>query len=194
MEVKEPVLKYYPQMSADEYLDWERMQEYKNEFPSGEIVAVSGASISHNLINSNLLAETGIFLKGKSCKIFGSDLRAEVSAKESYFYPDITIVCGELKIAGDKDDMINNPAVIIEILSPSTEKYDAKRKKFFYMQMHSLQEYIMIDSTNVLIDLVRRKKDNTWENELIINKDSSLTIQTINLTIPLSEIYRDVKF
>jgi Uma2 family endonuclease len=194
MEVKEPAPKYYRRMSAEEYLEWERKQEYKNEFHSGEIVAMSGASIAHNFINSNVFLAIGKYLEGKGCQIFNNELRVEVKAKESYFYPDIAIVCGELEIADDKQDMIKNPAVVIEILSPSTEQYDVKRKKFFYMQMPSLKEYIMIDSTSVSVDLIRREpSSDKWENEVIIDKSSSLYIRTIELALPLTEVYKNVK-
>jgi Uma2 family endonuclease len=119
-------------MSAEEYLEWERQQEYKNEYHSGEIVARSGASFAHNFINTNLVLAIGKHVEDKPCNVFANELRVEVKAKESYFYPDIIIVCGELEPADDKLDMIKNPTVIIEILSPSTEQYDIKRKKFFY--------------------------------------------------------------
>jgi len=193
MDVKEPAPKLYKQFMTSEYLEWERQQEYKNEYHNGEIVAMSGASIAHNFIHSNLLTAIGSHLKDKDCNVFTSELRIEVKAKESYFYPDITIVCGELETVDDKFDMIKNPTVIIEILSPSTEQYDVKRKKFFYMQMPSLKEYIMVDSTSVSVDILRRGNGNKWENEILINKDSSLYIQTIDLIIPIFEIYKNVK-
>jgi len=193
MEVKEPAPKLYKQYMSPEEFEWERQQEYKNEYHNGEIVAMSGASIAHNFIHSNLLTAIGPHLKDKDCNVFTSELRIEVKAKESYFYPDITIVCGELETVDDKFDMIKNPTVIIEILSPSTEQYDVKRKKFFYMQMPSLKEYIMVDSTSVSVDILRRGNGNKWENEILINKDSSLYIQTIDLIIPIFEIYKNVK-
>jgi Uma2 family endonuclease len=193
MDVKEPAPKYYRKMSAEEYLEWERQQEYKYEFHSGEVVAMSGASLAHNFIHSNLLIAIGSHLIDKHYNVFTSELRIEVKAKESYFYPDVTIVCGEPELVDDNQDMIKNPAVIIEILSPSTEQYDVKRKKFFYMQMPSLKEYIMIDSTSISVDILRKEDGNKWENEVLIEKDSSLYIKTINLKLSLSEIYKNVK-
>src|SRR5438046_900844 len=129
MEINELAQKYLRKMTADEYLEWERAQEYKNEYHSGEIVAMSGASLAHNFININLLGEIYNHLKDKSCKVFSNELRVEVKAKESYFYPDLVIVCEELETVDDKFDMIKNPTVIIEILYPSTEQHDIKEKK-----------------------------------------------------------------
>ncbi|MEP6514463.1 MAG: Uma2 family endonuclease [Parafilimonas sp.] len=86
----------------------------------GEIIDMAGASFAHNHIHSNLFGAIAPHLKDKECKIFGSDLRVEVKAKESYFYPDLVIVCGDFEDADDKQDMIKNPAVIIEISSLST--------------------------------------------------------------------------
>ncbi len=193
MEIKEPAPKYSAKMSAQEYLDWERKQEYKNEYYSGDLVAMSGASLAHNFIHANVFGKIYAHLEGKSCYIFSSELRIEVKEKESYFYPDVTIVCAEPILVDDKMDMITNPTVIIEILTPSTEKYEEQRKKVFYMQMPSLKEYVMIDSTGILVDVIRRTEGNKWENKIIISKDDSLYIAAIDLNLPLTQIYKNVK-
>lgn len=122
MEFNEAAPKYYPQMSPTAFLEWERAQEYKHEYAGGQIFAMAGASINHNHILTNLIIAIGSFLKDKSCNIFPSDLRIAVKSKNSYFYPDATIICGDPEFDEDHiRDTVKNPSVIFEILSPSTE-------------------------------------------------------------------------
>jgi len=200
MEINEPAIQYglFPKMSPSEYLDWERMQEERHEYISGEVYTVtenmSGASFKHTIINSHVLIAIGAFLKDKPCNAFVNDLRIEVKSAESYFYPDITIVCQEFEASDKYLDMITNPSVVIEILSPSTARKDMGKKKFFYMQIPSLQEYIMIDSQSISVETIKRRNDGTWENQLTLDINDSLFISTINFTIPLKEIYSNVNF
>lgn len=200
MEINEPALQYglFPKMTAAEYLDWEREQEERHEYISGEVYPVienmSGASFKHTIINSNVLIGIGAFLKDKPCNIFVNDLRVEAKSYESYFYPDATIVCEDLQAADDKQDMITNPSVVIEVLSPSTQRRDMGKKKFFYMQIPSLKEYIMIDSQSISVETIRRRNDGTWENLLTLDMNDTLFISTINFQMPLVDIYANIKF
>ena len=193
MEIKEPAQQYQRKMSAGEYLEWERKQEYKHEFAGGEIIDMAGASAKHNLILSNIIGSIRPFLKGKDCNIFPSDLRVFVKAKESYFYPDATIVCGDLDLSDDKKDTVKNPSVIFEILSPSTEDYDIGRKFFFYMQIESLKEYILIDSLTSHIRVGRRQADNAWKFEEIFASEAILNINSISFAVQVKEIYEGIK-
>src|SRR6478609_5507108 len=95
MEIKEPAPKYFPKMSPSEFLEWERKKEYKHEYVNGEVRAMSGASFNHNRITTNIIIDAGSFLKNKHCDIFGSDLRVSVKWRNSYFYPDVVIICDE---------------------------------------------------------------------------------------------------
>jgi len=92
MEVNEAAPKYYPRMSPLEFLQWERGQEYKHEYVKGEIISMAGASVNHNKILSNIIGRTWNHLQGKQCNIYPSDLRIAVKSKNSFFYPDATIL------------------------------------------------------------------------------------------------------
>jgi Uma2 family endonuclease len=196
MEIKEPAIQYglFPKMTAAEYLDWERDQEERHEYIQGEIVAMSGASFNHNRLQANLIVGIGSFLKGKECNIFGNDLRIEAKSSEAYWYPDVTIICGEIEAVDHQLEIAKNPTVVIEILSPSTQRKDMGKKKFFYMQIPSLKEYIMIDSQSVSVETIRRRNDGTWENLLTLDMNDTLFINTINFQMPLVDIYANIKF
>lgn len=191
-------------MTPEEYLDWERGQEFKHEYHDGEIVLMQGAALNHNYVNMNLTLAIGTHLRHKPCDVFANDLRTEAKAANSYYYPDIAIVCGEPDSPDEKRDMICNPAVVIEVLSPSTRFYDIHRKKPSYMLLPSLKEYIMVDSTSVMVNTIRKKpagplerdvcESGAWESDVLKDLSDLLTIPTIGLSIPLSEIYRKVDF
>ena len=189
-EVKEPAPKYN-YISPQEYLAIERAAEYKNEYYHGQILAMSGASLNHNRIDGNLIANIGNFLKGKNCRVLPSNMRITTPSCDSYMYPDASIVCGKPQLEDDQFDTLLNPSVIFEILSPSTRSIDKGRKFFFYQQIPSLKEYIMIDSLKRFIQVARKQANDSWKFENMDETHTILHIQTIDFQLPLSEIYYD---
>lgn len=196
MEVKEPAPKYFPKLSPSEFLEWERKEEFKHEYVNGEVLAMVGASFNHNRITINIIIKVGSFLENKSCDIFGSDLRISVKWKDSYFYPDVTIICDEPEFDDEKiKDTIKNPVVIFEILSASTEDYDMGRKQMYYMQIPSLKQYILIDSQKVQIRIITKKDEvGTWKFEEFNSIDDTIIIESINFQLTIPEVYKGVKF
>ena len=187
-EVKEPAPKYN-YISPEEYLVFERTAEYKNEYYYGQVLAMSGASLKHNIIDRNLLRTIGPFLKGKDCNILPGNMRVSTPNHDSYMYPDALIVCGEPVLEDKQFDTLTNPSVIFEILSPSTRSIDKGRKFFFYQQILSLQEYFMIDSLKRFIHIARKQSDQSWVVETINEEITQILITTINLHVSLDEIY-----
>ncbi|MEO8713068.1 MAG: Uma2 family endonuclease, partial [Parafilimonas sp.] len=190
-----PVPKYYPKMSPSQFLEWERKQEYKHEYVNGEVFAMSGASYNHNNIASNIIGSIWNYLKGKSCNIFGSDLRISVKWRDSYFYPDAIIVCDEPEFDDEKiKDTLKNPAVIFEILSSSTEDYDIGRKQMYYMQIESLQQYIIIDSQKMHVRVItKREEERTWKFDEFSNTEDKIFIEPIQFEITVGDLYKGVK-
>lgn len=189
-ELKEAAFKYNF-ITPQEYLAMERASEEKHEYYDGRVLAMSGAGAKHNLIASNLVGKISSSLEGKDCRILFSEMRVSTAEQDAYMYPDALIVCGGLELEDDKFDTLLNPAVIFEILSPSTRSIDKGRKLFFYQQIPSLKEYIMIDSLKRFIQLARKKNDGGWVFENNSDPDSSLYIQTIDFTLSMDEIYKD---
>ena len=185
-EVKEPAPKYN-YISPEAYLAAERASESRSEYYEGHIIAMAGASLKHNKIAMNLYREVGSFLKGSICNILPSDMRVSTPSHDSFMYPDAVIVCGEPQLEDDKFDTLLNPSVIFEILSPSTSNMDKGRKFFFYREIPSLKEYIMIDSPKPLVIVSRRQPGNSWVFENI--DEGAFTMQTIGFTLTLQEIY-----
>ena len=144
-----PVKKYITQ---EEYLIAERLALDKHEYYQGEIFAMSGASISHNIISMNTSICLGNKLDGKDCQPFGSDMRIHIEESTLYTYPDLSIICGEIETTDDSFDTATNPTVIFEILSKSTRDYDKGGKFTLYRRIKSLKEYILIDSENIMVE------------------------------------------
>ncbi|MEO8567785.1 MAG: Uma2 family endonuclease [Ginsengibacter sp.] len=195
MEVNEAAPKYYPKMSPTDFLEWERKQEYKHEYAGGEIFAMAGASVNHNKISSNIIGRAWNHLQGKECNIYPGDLRIAVKSKNSFFYPDATIICGEPQFDDDYiKDTVKNPAVIFEILSPSTEDYDIGKKLFFYMQIESLQQYIIIDSRAIHVRITTKMENGTWKFSELTEKSDTFFINPVELNVSLENIYDGIKF
>jgi Uma2 family endonuclease len=190
-EVKEPAAKYNF-VSPEDYLVMERASAEKHEYFKGEVFAMSGASIPHNDIAYNINRIVIPLLKGKSCKIYGSDLRIHIPVNTLYTYPDFSIVCGKPETTDIFTDNVTNPSVLIEILSKSTKDYDRGSKFMLYRSITSLREYITIDSLSVSVEIYTRQEDNSWRlNEFKLLTDR-FVISTIGLTLQLKDIYEDV--
>jgi Uma2 family endonuclease len=192
-EVKEPAPKY-SFISPEDYLTMERSSDQKHEYFKGEVFAMSGASIAHNLIVKNINTNVLPFLKGKNCNMFGSDLRIHIPENSLYTYPDLSIICGTPVTSGDENDNFISPSVIIEVLSKSTRDYDRGSKFMLYRSIRSLKEYITIDSLSVNVEVWNRSPDNSWVLHDFRQLTESFTISTIGFTLQLSDIYEDVIF
>ncbi|MEO7768703.1 MAG: Uma2 family endonuclease [Ferruginibacter sp.] len=185
------IRKYY---SEEDFLVLERMSKTKNEYYRGEIFAMSGASFQHNQIASYLIKDIGLHLEGKGCNIFGSDLRVHTQFKSFYTYPDAVIICGEPSFADKEFDTIINPAILFEILSPSTEEYDRTIKFEFYKNIPSLKQYVLIDSQRVLIEVFTKKKNNIWLSEVFIYPEEEWYLESVNYKSFVKQLYNGVVF
>lgn len=186
----EPAIKY---VTAAEYLEMERTAVDKHEYYQGEIFTMPGATVKHNTIQMNFTGEIRTFLKGKPCKVFGSDLRVHIPSKDLYTYPDAVIVCGNLELLDEELDTLLNPLVIVEVLSKSTQSYDRGDKFMLYRAIPSLKEYIMINSESVGVEHYTKQDNGTWILKELKNLSDPLRIQSIDFSLSLSELYAGVE-
>src|SRR5215211_4087365 len=121
MEVREPAVDYSKKKyTIQEYLEIENAATEKHEYYRGEIFAMSGTKLTHNIITSNLHSHLGQKLRGKSCRPYGSDLRIHIEKNTLFTYPDISVICGDPITLNNDELNALNPTVLIEVLSPST--------------------------------------------------------------------------
>jgi Uma2 family endonuclease len=189
-EVKEPAPKY-EYISPDEYLEMDQASEVRLEYYDGHVIELNGASFEHGRIEINLILMLGGFLRGKQCSMLGSHMRIGSPNRKNYMYADLLVYCGNEQMEEGKFDTLVNPILIIEILSPSTQGMDKKRKFLFYSEIPSLKEYLMIDSGKRQVIIRRKQADNTWNSEEINDKEGTLLFESLGYHLPLPEIYRD---
>jgi Uma2 family endonuclease len=203
MELKEPIVVYgKKRFTEEEYLQMEKLSNERHEFYQGEIfqmhghgdlLAMSGAANRHNIIYSNLFTGLGIRLKGNSCQPYGPDLRIHIPQNTLYTYPDISVICGELQTTPGDDESFVQPTVLIEILSPYTKNYDQGEKFRLYRDIPAFREYILVDTEFVRIYVFRINKGGYWELEEYKSLTDELSLSSIHVTIPVSEIYERTK-
>lgn len=183
-------------LTAETYLEAERKstrEEYgKYEYHNGELVLMGGASKEHNRISMNLSVLLGTQLLEKAYEVFHSDMRTHAPEVNSYFYPDLVICQGEAQFRDDEFDNLVNPAVVIEILSPSTGSKDRGVKFEAYRSIASLNEYLLISPDSILIEHYRRQQPNEWKLTIHQQADDTLSLLDGVVTLRLAEIYRNV--
>ncbi len=134
-------------VSEDDYLAFEDASEDKHEYAGGQIIAMTGASWAHNLIGVNTSTRLNLQLADKNCRVTANDLRLNIAAAESYRYPDIMVICGDPDFVDGRVDTVSNPTVIFEVLSEGTALIDRNEKLDEYIQILSLQAYVLIAQT-----------------------------------------------
>ena len=145
-------------ISEQEYLEGELLSEVKHHLINGQVYAMAGGSANHERIAANLLIGFGIHLKNSTCEPFGSDMRVKVNL--NYFYPDVTVVCDfdESQPTFVEASSTEAPTIIVEVLSKTTRRIDETTKRFNYINIHTLQEYVLIEQDFVDIEVVRKSE------------------------------------
>lgn len=203
MEVHEPIVAYgKKKFTVVEYLQMEKAATERHEFYQGEIfqmhghgelLAMSGAAPRHNIIFTNLFVGLANRLKGKKCQPYGPDLRINIPQNTLFTYPDISVFCDEFKISEHDEDSVVEPAVIIEILSPSTSNYDRGEKFMLYRDIPTLKEYVLVDTASIRVEIFRINSSGHWELEEYKRLEGTLLLSSIQVSIPLLEIYERTK-
>lgn len=194
MEVREPAPAYnHKKWTVEEYLEMENAADEKHEYYQGEIFAMSGPKLIHNIIATNILSELRQKLKGSKCRPYNSDQRIHIEKNSLFTYPDISIFCGEVKTLNDDEWNALNPTVLIEVLSPSTKSYDRGDKFKLYRDIPSLKEYILIDSLSVSVEAFSVNASGLWELKESKHEDEILFIPSIQTELSLKEIYEATK-
>ena len=181
-----------PYITEEEYLEFERNSEIKHEYYDGEIFATSGASEAHNLIVANLIAILGLHLKKKPCRVYPSYMRLKIEKTKVYAYPDVMIVCGHDKFADNKEDMLLNPDVIVEVLSDSTENYDRGKKFEHYRKIGSLKEYVLISQNTRKIERFLKTEHLRWISDETDEEHTEIILESVGCALNLDEVYDKV--
>ncbi|MCY4070834.1 MAG: Uma2 family endonuclease [Chloroflexi bacterium] len=181
-------------LSVDEFLEWEYQQPFRHELIYGRVIEMTGASRSHNRINLNLAFALQDRLHSKGCEVYAIEIGVLVNPDGTYTYPDVVVVCGGSRVrAGAPQTSLENPTLLFEILSPSTETRDRNQKLKQYLQIPTLMGCFLVAQDKPLIEAHYRTR-NDWQTVKIAGLESSLNIPAPDCAIPLSEVYRRVRF
>ncbi len=189
--------------TQEEYLAMEREAAERHEYIDGYIFEMAGESQAHGEISANLggilvpqLRRTPCRGRGANSKIRSGPRPALArSQKALYSYPDFFVICGELELLDEFQDVITNPTVIFEVLSPSTENYDRGEKFFRYQNWSSrLKDYVLISQVNPTVEPFSRQTNGSWTYRVHHGLEAHFSIKSIKCTLKLSEIYDRVEF
>jgi Uma2 family endonuclease len=182
-----------PRLTPEQYLDAERSAELRHEYYNGHIYAMSGGSYQHFQIIGNITAELHAKLKKQPCAVGSSDLRLRVSPDGLYTYPDVIVICGDPKFADDQHDTLLNPALIVEVLSPSAEAYDRGFKSAQYRTVESLEEYALVSQSEPRVEVFRRQSGG-WLLSEAVGFEAVCHFESLDCALPLADIYAKVTF
>jgi len=181
-----------PEHTPEEYLALERKAECKSEYVNGRMFAMTGASRQHNQITFNITVALGIQLKGRPCVAYSSDMRVKVTQTGLYAYPDVVATCREPRFEDAFTDTLLNPAVIIEVLSESTEAYDRGEKFAHYRGLQSLLEYLLVAQDRICVEHYGRQ-GKRWILTEVSELGGTIHLDSIDCTLSIQEIYDKVE-
>lgn len=191
----------FPHYSSDEYLALEREAEERHEYLDGQVYAMAGESPEHGIICTNLGGQLYSQLRGKPCQVFSKDMKvrsgpaAGQTMKGLFSYPDLLVVCGELKFLDERRDVLLNPTVIIEVLSPTTEAFDRGEKWARYQTwLPDLSDYLLISQGKPQIEHFHRQAGGEWLYTLVNKLEENLHLASIDCSLQLTLVYDRVQF
>lgn len=176
-------------LTVADYLAGERDGAVRHEYVGGQAYAMAGASARHNRIAGNIFARLSDHLDGAECEPFISDMKIRV-AEELFYYPDVVVTCDR---PGGDAYFRTAPRLIIEVLSPTTERIDRHEKLSAYRNCPSVQEYALVSQEGMRVELHRRSNDE-WKTIFFTELDEQCAFESVGLTLSLSDIYRNVRF
>ena len=176
-------------VTVEDYLAAEEQSDVRHEYLGGLVYAMAGETRDHNRIVGNLYRTLSDHLRGGPCQLYMSDIRVNFDLKrdEYYYYPDLVVTCDK---RDDHPRFIRFPKLIIEVLSPSTERVDKREKFFAYTTVESLEEYVLVAQDTREVIIARRA--NEWRKEIVSGPDAVATLHSLGCPLPLSAIYEGV--
>jgi Uma2 family endonuclease len=177
-------------LSVAEYLAGEQISDVKHEYVGGSVYAMAGTTRTHNSISLRLATRLGTHLGGGPCQTYVNDVKVRllIRGEDLFYYPDLMVGCDPR----DTDELwLRFPKLIIEVLSPSTERLDRREKFWSYITIPTLEEYVLVAQESPAVTIHRRRTD--WQPEAIVGLDSTFHLESVDLTLPLRALYENVR-
>ena len=176
-------------LSPEDYLRLEAQSPVRHEYVAGGMYAMTGASIRHNIIGGNLFAALRAHLKASPCRVFMEGVKLHVARDDAYYYPDVMVSCDPcLERLAASDMAIDQPLVLIEVLSVSTAGIDRREKLTAYRKLVSLKEYVLVDQEMRRVEVFRRVGDVGWEH-IVLEEGDVLELPCLEFKLSMAGIY-----
>lgn len=179
-------------MTVAEYLEWEERQEIRHEYIDGEIIAMTGGTLTHTRIKTNIGGSLYALLDGSAFILCNSDMRVRVSPTR-YVYPDFSIVSGEPRLEDERELTLLNPIFVVEVTSPSSAMRDRVDKLDLYFAVPSIEAYLIIDQDRPRADLYTRA-DEGWHVRVFNRVEDAIPLPMLDCELTLAQVYRGIEF
>jgi Uma2 family endonuclease len=176
------------ELSCADYLRLEAATPERHEFLGGEVYAMAGGTPEHGALAAAWIAELGLALRGRPCRVFTSDVRVRIRETGLTRYPDVSVVCGRLETDPEDSDAIVNPVLLVEALSDSSEAYDRGAKASHYRRIPSLREYALASQSEPLVEVYRRNSEGRFEL-YEFHAGDSVALASIGISLALDALY-----
>jgi Uma2 family endonuclease len=180
-----------PYISPEEYLAADRAAEFRSEYIDGQVFAMSGGSRNHSFLIAGIARELGNLLQDRPCNVSVTELRLQVAPEGAYLYPDVMVVCEDDQTG--VRDMITNPTLVVEVLSPSTERWDRVRKFEQYRRLKDLREYLLVSQDEMRIEWYTRDDNGKWFYRQASGPDGICSLEQLGVEIPLAAVYHKIQ-
>ncbi len=175
-------------LTVEDYLALEQTSPDRHEYVAGQVYSMAEGSEEHDLIAGNVYTRLRAYLRGQGCRVFSGNMRIYIEELDVFYYPDVSVVCDP---ADTGKYFKKRPKLLVEVLSPGTERIDRNAKLINYHQLISLEEYVLISQTQAMVEVYRRNATGDWQRE-VIEGDRRLTLESVGLTLTLADVYDEV--
>jgi len=182
-----------PRLSPADYLAWEATQSERHEYVGGEVYAMTGARLAHNVIAGNAYTFLREQLRGTPCRVYMSDVKLHVEAADAYLYPDVMVSCEARDRVSDRELAIHGPWLVVEVLSDSTAGYDRGGKFALYRRVPTLTHYLLVEQGQPRADLYVRNAEGLWVLHPLAAGDV-MHIPERGIAWPVAALFDDVDF
>jgi Uma2 family endonuclease len=174
-----------PDLTVAEYLEGELHSQVKHEYVAGQVFAMTGTTLGHNTIATNIHGLLREKLRGGPCRAFVVDIKVHVERANAFYYPDVVVTCDPVN---PKEHVLDRPVLIVEVLSPSTEKIDRREKLLAYRKLDSLRDYVLVDPDTREVTVYRLGEQGQWWQD-VYGAEGTVHLASIDADLSLSAIY-----
>ena len=185
-------VRHIPWISPEEFLDSEAVSETKHMYYAGSVTAMAGGSVGHWTIVGNLVAALHAGLRGRGCRVGGSDLLFRTGSGNMFSYPDVMVICGAVETVPGRKSVVTNPVFVAEVCSPSTENLDRREKVREYRATPSLRQFLLVSQDEAWVEIHTRDQEGRWVVEDVTGVGSECVFTGIDCTVGMSAIYDGV--